>query len=223
MGEKPPFRFYTPNLAHGHGTDVLTLPQYHTVLAMRYFGGQKQFIGSKNTVVSLIDIAPTILNFLNLKSPYKMQGVSLLSLVNTSNDTLQPRPIFIETGFTLPGILSATPKAEVVLNEGISYYQVIPENGHMIINPIYAPMIIKGKNRAIISPPWMLAFYPNQNQAGKLVLINMITKEWTTNLTSKFAQQSPLRALATQLKRFYGNEINMPNLPTSNTISTNIP
>lgn len=209
---KAPFRFYSKNLAYGHGVDVLTLAQYHTLLAARYYNGKKQFVGSKKSVVSLIDITPTILDFLNIQSPYKMQGKSLLPLIDTAQEFNVSRPIFIETGFSLPTILSASPKAEEVLNQGIKYYQVIPKSGLVVVNPIYRDLIIKGKNRAVIDAPWMLAYYPNGNGTAALVLVNLRTHQWTTDMNSDFARSAPVIALAMQLKRFYGDEITLPNL-----------
>lgn len=207
-----PFRFYTSNLAYGHGIDILTLPQNHTLLAAKYYNGQKQFIGSKKSVVSLIDITPTILDFLHIQSPYNMQGKSLLPLINTNQEFTTSRSLFIESGFSLPTILSATPKAEEVLKQGIKYYQVTPSTGMLKVNPIYRDFIIKGKNRAVINAPWMLAYYPNSDKPASLVLVNIQTRQWTTDMNSEFAKSSPVIALAMQLKRFYGNEISLPNL-----------
>lgn len=207
-----PFRFYTKNLAYGHGVDVLTLPQNHTLLAVKYYNGQKQFVGRKKSIVSLIDITPTILDFLHIQSPYNMQGKSLLPLINTKQEFTTSRSLFLESGFSLPTILSATPKAEEVLDQGIKYYQVIPATGMVTVNPIYRDFIITGKNRAIINAPWMLAYYPNSDGPASLVLVNIKTRQWTTDMHSEFAKSSPVIALAMQLKRFYGDEINLPNL-----------
>jgi len=208
----PPAVFYTDKFAHGYGTDVLSLTQYHTVLAAQYFNGKKQFVGNKNSVVSLIDVTPTILDFLNIKSKYDRQGESLLPLINTRREFNLPRSIFIESGFNSPPVLSAIPKVNEVLRQGLKYYQILPDSGYLIIKPSYTNKIIASKNRAIISSPWMLAFYPHAKRPGTLVLVNLVTKQWTTDMQSDFARQSPLIALATRLKRFYGNEINMPDL-----------
>lgn len=47
----------------GHGTDVLGLPQYHSLLAFRLYGLGKQQARVVPGVVSLLDIKPTILDF----------------------------------------------------------------------------------------------------------------------------------------------------------------
>lgn len=208
-GTTPPFQFYTENLSYGHGTDVLTLEQYHIVLAARLFSNASQFVGKKTSVTSLIDIMPTVLNFLNISANKPMQGISLLPLITSSAELNQPRSVFIESEFSLPGLLSATPKAEVVLNQGIPYYEVICKTGMLTMNPVYVPMVIKGKNRAVISVPWMLAYYPHFNEPGTLVLVNLVTKQWTTDMHSAFATSAPVAGLETQLKQFYDNDITL--------------
>jgi len=207
-----PHQFYTNNLAYGHGVDVLTLPQNHVLLAAKYYNDQPQYIGKKSSVTSLVDVTPTILDFLHINSPYQMQGKSLIPLMNTNQEFSVPRSIFLESGFALPSILSSTPKAEEVLNQGIKYYSVIPETGFVAVNPTYKDFIILGKNRAVVNAPWMLAYYPNSNGAASLVLVNLQTRQWTTDMNSDFARSAPVIALAMQLKRFYGNEIALPHL-----------
>jgi hypothetical protein len=40
------------------------------------------------------------------------------------------------------------------------------------------------------------------------VLVNLQTGQWTTELNSPFATQSPAKFLKTQLQNFYGHELN---------------
>jgi arylsulfatase A-like enzyme len=52
----------------GHGTDILGLPQYHSLLAFRLYGLGEQAAGIIPGVVSLLDIKPTILALVPIAS-----------------------------------------------------------------------------------------------------------------------------------------------------------
>lgn len=208
------YRFTQLNTTVGHGTDVLSMKQYHPLLAFKIYGGPPvNQIGSRTLVTSLIDIAPTVLDYLHVANP-GMQGISLMPEITAFPQTgLGDRPLFMETEFTLPSILTADPSIASVLSQGISYYDLNLKTGILQVKPMIGKLIIKGKQRAIIQGKWMLAYYPNSTGPGTLVLVNLATKQWTLDMSDAFAQASPLPQLWQELSQFYGDEINMPALP----------
>jgi predicted RNA binding protein YcfA (HicA-like mRNA interferase family) len=209
------YRFTQLNTSVGHGTDVLSMKQYHPLLAFKIYGGPPiNQIGSRTLVTSLIDIAPTVLDYLHVANP-GMQGISLMPEITAFPQTgLGDRPLFMETEFTLPSILTADPSIASVLNQGISYYDLNLKTGILQVKPMIGKLIIKGKQRAVIQGRWMLAFYPNSKGPGTLVLVNLATKQWTLDLSDAFAQTAPLQQMWQELSNFYGDEILMPTLPT---------
>lgn len=212
------YRFTQLNTSVGHGTDVLSMKQYHPLLAFKIYGGPPvNQIGARSLVTCLIDIAPTVLDYLHIANP-GMQGISLMPEITAFPQTgLGDRPIYMETEFTLPSILTADPSIASVLSEGISYYDLNLKTGILQVKPSIAKLIIKGKQRAVIQGKWMLAFYPNSTGPGTLVLVNLQTKQWTLDMSDAFAQASPLPELWKELGDFYGNEIIMPALPPAAT------
>ena len=202
------------NTVVGHGTDVLSMKQYHPLLAFKITGpSSRNEIGKRPLIASLIDIAPTVLNYLNIANP-GMQGISLLPEITSFPQTgLGNRPLFMETEFTLPSILTADPSIESVIKQGITYYNLNTKTGILQIKPEIGRLIIKGKQRAILQGKWLLAFYPNSTGSGTLVLVDMATKAWTLDMSSTLAQTSPVNTMWQELHDFYGKEIQLPALP----------
>ncbi len=214
-------RFTKLSSAVGHGTDVLSLKQAHPLLAFKLYGAMQNQPGPRDFTASLIDISPTVLDYLHLPRT-TMQGVSLLPDITMNQATgIGDRPIFIETEFTLPSILTADPSITKVLDEGIGYYQLDKATGMLEVKPMFTRLIIKGKQRAVVQGSWMLAMYPNANKAATLVLVDLANRQWTTDLQSSFAQSSPLPQLLSELQQFYGDEVDVPTLPAAPAIAEN--
>jgi hypothetical protein len=191
----------------GHGTDILNLTQYHILFSIREFGEQIKFKpGRAGEGVSLIDIKPTVLAFLNLPIS-NVQGMSLLPwLVNPATKALSTRDFYIESGFTLPGILMADPSIKNVLEQGASYFRIDPKTGSLVTKDEFAKLIIATKQLGIIDYPWLLACYPVNNDYRILVLANMNTFQWTTDLQSNLAKQANADLMLNKLRNFYGAE-----------------
>jgi hypothetical protein len=207
-------RFTALRSTIGHGTDVLSLKQYHPLLSFKFYGTPTNQVGSRQPIVALIDIAPTVLDYLHVANP-GMDGMSLLPEITASPNTgLGNRPFFMETEFTLPSVLTADPSITKVLDEGLGYYQLNPKTGILEVKPLFTRLIIKGKQRAVLQGHWMLAMYPNPNKPATLVLVNLKTLQWTTDMQSEFARNSPLVTLWSELDKFYSDEVAVPALPT---------
>lgn len=211
MGAAPLPHFYPPSdypettdQAGGHGTDVLGLPQYHSLLAFTLYGLGRHERKTIQGVVSLLDIKPTILE-LALKQPSETSLASLVSGAQAQVPT--GRHIFLESDFSPSSIRTVYPETQKVLLEGVQLFQVDPISLRLTIKDQMMQMIIASKQYADIYNGWMLALYPQNKNQRMPILINLETGQWTNNLSSPFAMNSPAVTMLAALKAFYGNEI----------------
>jgi hypothetical protein len=109
---------------NGHGTHASVPAQYRVLLAMQaYQGGRATLSASQLPVagtVGLVDILPTVLDYLKLPPESALDGQSLLQAGATERD------FFVESGFSVPAILTVNPSARDALQQGIGYYRVRP-------------------------------------------------------------------------------------------------
>lgn len=84
----------------GHGSDVLDSGQYHVPLLFRFYGESPHPIQPKkmSALVSLTDIAPTVLNLLGV-SDHHLDGQSLLPAMR--GEPLLKRVVFTQTGMAI--------------------------------------------------------------------------------------------------------------------------
>lgn len=206
--------------SYGQGTDILSLKQYHILLAFKGYGVniQKQSIENPS---SLLDIAPTILNYLNL-SPIKNSDGFILG------ETKPNKPIFLETGYSISEIETDKISVAKVIKKSSDTYKINPNNGLLYVNPLAEKAILKNKQRAILFNNWLLAKYPENisqkltpkpDAPGRLtlvsnkipsfyVLINLNDRQWTTDLTSTLAKKAPIKELLERFNNFYSDETN---------------
>jgi hypothetical protein len=176
---------------------------------------------------SLLDIAPTIIDWLNFAPLRAIDGVSLRPHFS-HQDKLQspPRALFMETGDSLTEIETDHIYIEKVLKHEIGIYTINTLNGFLMMNPLAETSLLKDKQRAIMWNDWLLARYPakikmelvNANKKNKsnlistiapayFVLANIKTGQWTIGLSSPFAKTAPVYELMQQLKNFYADEV----------------
>ena len=219
-------QLYTINTAYGQGTDVLSLKQYHTLLAFKGFGLTWP-VKRIQTMSALLDIAPTLLDFLHFPPLPHADGISWKNvLTSTQQLNLPARPLYIETGDKISEIETDKIVVDKVLKKRIQYYQM---DKHGLLHLIAAAetSLISNKQRAILWDNWLLARYPAEEREklvpivpGKpalkfstyttkpyYVLVNLKTEQWTIGLSSSFAKTAPTRQLMKKLHDFYGKEI----------------
>lgn len=206
-------QFYPPSLDHekvnqsvGHGTDVLGLPQYHSLLAFRFYGLERQQARVVPGVVSLVEIKATILELLGIGAKEKkFKQRSLAAIVTGKQKTLtQKTHIFLESDYTPSAIRTVYPETRDVLLEGIQLFQIDPITTRLTVKDSMGEMIIKSKQYADIYGEWMLAIYPINKRTHMPILINLVTGAWTNDLTSAFAQHSPVSSMLVALQRYQG-------------------
>lgn len=186
---------YSLNTAYGQGTDVLSLKQYHVLLAFKYFnlapfslreaGGGSRVCSTVSKCwvphsvpyrSSLLDIAPTLLGLLKQPPLKSIDGTSLEPYIfNYQKEKPVQRSFFLETGHSLSEIETNEIKVEKVLKKTIDLYQLNPKNGYVFVKPTAEKAIIEGKQRAVLLGDWILARYP-ASQRMKLTRSNLRSK-----------------------------------------------
>lgn len=225
-GKKNVPLFYPPVLDHeginqsaGHGTDVLGLTQYHTLLAFKLYGIAHQQNQMIPGLVSLIDIKPTLLSFLGINFAH-LTGESLVAQILGKRSRVDKlRHIFIESDFSPEAIRTVYPDTRKVMLEGIQLFQIDPQTTRLVVKATMGEMIIHSKQFADIYREWMLALYPQNERYRMPILINLVSGEWTNDLNSIFALQSPAKEMLKALKLFYGNEINAVQMSDKETLT----
>lgn len=210
---KLPTNFYPPMLDNegmdqsaGHGTDVLGLSQYYSLLAFKFYG-QNQAVKIVPQPVSLLDIKPTLLALIGSQFTSDT-GVSLLSLIKSKNlPPMTTRHIFLESDFSPKAVRTIYPQVREVLLEGIHLFEVNPKTLRLNIKPNMEEMIIQSKQYADVYGDWVLAFYPQTNETMMPILVHLPTGKWTNDLHSSFAKQSPVQLMLTQMLSHYKKEI----------------
>lgn len=205
--------FYPPSLddeavnqSAGHGTDVLGLPQYHTLLAFKFYGLDGQVSRVVPGVVSLLDIKSTVLDLLHLKHD-KNNGESLAAVVLNKSNNITHQHVFLESDYSPAAIRTVYPDIHQAMLEGIDLFEINAKTTRLTVKPSMAEKIIISKQLAVIDGEWMLALYP-QNKATRMpILVNLVTGEWTNDMDTVFAQHSPAATMLQSLRQFYGDEI----------------
>ncbi len=206
--------FYPPSAMHeqvdmsgGHGTDVLGLSQYHTVLAFQTFGIKPNQVKTVTGVVSLMDIKPTLLDYLDL--PFgRSNGDSLEDYVfGQKNYVNTVQDFFTESDFSPEAIRSVHPEQRRVLFEGIDYFRIDPLSARVVVRDSMLKMIISSKQYADYYGQWVLALYPQNNKPMMPVLVDLKTGYWTNDLNSNFAKQSPANHMLIAMKHFFGKDV----------------
>ncbi|HVY53660.1 MAG TPA: sulfatase-like hydrolase/transferase, partial [Gammaproteobacteria bacterium] len=219
--DSDPYRLDT---AYGQGTDVLSLKQHHIILAFKQFG-RKNFIREINVASTLLDIAPTILDFLNLAPLAKIDGLSLKASLLNKSLNLPVRPIFLETDYSIDALEQSHIDINQVVQRSINLYDIDPLTGYLFVKPKVQQALLDSKQRALLWGDWLLARYPvslrqimrravqqawqvnTVEQPAYYVLANLKTGEWAVGLDSALTKKAPTKDLLELFNNFYGSEI----------------
>jgi arylsulfatase A-like enzyme len=189
----------------GHGTDILSFVQYNNLLAVQTIGFTHTTTQQVKTLVSLIDIKPTILELLNLPAS-TTDGQSLLPYLQGKKDTDTARLLFAETGFTPMTLLAKKMNVAIAITSIANMFNINPITSIITVKPESLKKIIKQKQRAVYYRNWVLALLPTNTQ-NLPILINRNTQEWTDDLSTDFAQKSPANMLLLAMQKMYAKEM----------------
>ncbi len=218
---------YSINTSFGQGTDVLSLQQYHTLLAFQGFGVNLPH-RDIDTPTSLLNLAPTILDWLHLPPLPQSDGVAMRAVFTPTVAVNWQRPQFWETGDKFGAIETDKINIEKVLEARVSMYAIDPKSGLLYLRPVYEQSLIQNKQRSIWLGDWMLARMPPHvevrylpespgseilkptptNMPAQYILVNLKTGKWGIGLNSPLAKQAPIALLYQKLREFYGAELN---------------
>ncbi len=212
------------NTSYGQGSDILSIKQNHTLLAIHNTDNSMPH-QEINTPVALFDLAPTILDVLHVKPLTNIDGVSLMPLITHQNTASWQRSFFFETGYTITEIETNSIEVNKVIQQSAAAYVIQPHTGFLYMKPEVETSIIKNKQRSILMGDWYLAHYPASTRAklqfdkknngtltgytlpGYYVLVNVKTGLWTIGLNNTFAKQAPVTEMLKVFNTFYRNEI----------------
>ena len=115
------------NKSAGHGSDLLSPAQYHCVLGFQihdhdHIINQAHKITSR---VALLDITPTLVDYLNIKQAQVMDGISLLPAIQDHTQELPKRAFILESGMFPNQFLSAEQARQL----GQKIFRVTPRQG----------------------------------------------------------------------------------------------
>lgn len=196
------------NQSIGHGTDILSFSQYHSLLAFQFFGLNRNKVQIFPPKVSLLDIHPSILDFLKIKTS-ATDGVSLTSLILGKKNQIKETDFFMETDFSPQSIHSVHPETRKLLFEGINFFRVDPFSTRLTVKQDMGKLIISSKQYADVYQNWILALYPRTHKKMQPILVNLVTGEWTDRLNLPFAKKAPVEHMLNKLKDFYKEDINI--------------
>jgi hypothetical protein len=203
--------------AYGHGQSVLSLSQYHVLLGFRTFGTRSKF-GTDGRdfsyATTVEDIAPTILEFLNIGGdPLSASGQSLLHLLESGQLDARDEPDrirFTETDLrVLPGPGGAVDE-DGTARQNSAFFEVDPTTARLHIRPEYAPLATAFKERAAFTRNQLLAAIPAGPFAHQYVYLDFEARHGRLLLVRPDDSEPVAQRLWDGLAAHYGDELKRP-------------
>lgn len=192
----------------GHGSDLLSSAQYHCLLAFQIYRNHRLITSARSIAdrVALIDIAPTIEDFLNIPADGAVDGISLLDAIRDAHPILPHRRFFLESGM-LPNQFLSREKAKAL---GQQYFTITPQ-GQLQLNSGQLAALDAMKLYAVLDGNWLLALYPDDD--GSIPVIMRLTDYfWVDDLNTAFAEHAPAGSMFEELKRFYAMDFQLKRM-----------
>jgi hypothetical protein len=150
-------------MVYGHGTNVLAADQYDVLLAVRSFGAAVPQLSDRRLVtapVSLEDVAPTVVDVLNIGANETFDGQSLLPLLTATSSGAPGRARFIETEFNPPGFdMNELMRASELENAAKSY-RIDPVTDRVLVREENIADILASRQYAVLRDGNLLASLP---------------------------------------------------------------
>ena len=148
----------------GHGTHVFSSDQYHVVLGMRAYGNRLLPEGSGAVLdmpVSLEDIAPTVLDLLDLDADQVFDGRTLLPhLIDDTGAIAGERVRFLETEFNPSGISPELVMTASAISTAVDKYVVDPDTDRVLVRPQFVDEMLATRQYAAESRGRIFASIP---------------------------------------------------------------
>jgi arylsulfatase A-like enzyme len=217
---------YGIDTSFGYGGDLLSPKQNQTLFAFRVYGANTLKPHLVTDRVLLLDLAPTLLDWLHLPPLQHADGISLAAyLTDPAAHAANERLLFLESGYSLPEIQQDGILIDKVIARSINLFQIDSKTGLVSMLPDAEKLSIANKQRGVLQGDWLLVYYPASAKYKMVmsanrqihyepyialpyaVLVNLKTLQWTVDLTGPFAATAPLSALTQALNQFYGDEM----------------
>lgn len=157
----------------GHGTSVLSPQQYRVVLGMRPFGHS---FDSKywqpraiDVPVTLTDVAPTLLDLLNIPSDDPSDGRSLVGLLAndpTASESFDERMRFTESEFNPRGFQPGAMLTLSALAAIMTFYELDPETDRVLVKQERLPAVLNDRQYAVLRGNDIVAALPTEEKTG---------------------------------------------------------
>lgn len=193
-------RVYVGDTSYGHGTDPANLAQHHMLLAMRGYGQSALDAGYRDTIVSAMDIAPTLLSMLDIQPNEPMQGIPLA--IRNKPAPPEPRTVYLESGFNFPGLASGNMDLAAYLAEAASWYR-IRQNGRLVLREERLPRAYRLKYRVAYNGDYLIGEYTDFERGHVIVYAIDATTGEEYKIDAKSLQRPRFRALARNFCRHY--------------------
>jgi hypothetical protein len=160
----------------GHGTHVFSRDQYNVVLGLSSFGNDllPNFAPAVlDTPVSLEDLAPTVLDLLELDQDLSFDGQSLLPLVRNdeaSAERTSERIRFLETEFNPSGISPELIMTTSALTSAADKYEVDPITDRILVRREFVDEILSMRQYAAELNGRILATVPASDYREQHIL-----------------------------------------------------
>jgi len=115
---------------------------------------------------------------------------------------VEPRFLFMETGFTILEITKAEINEARVMEQSMGSYRV-DKAGNLVVRDQWYPFIMNSKHRAVLYGDWQLSLVPSM--AEYPVLTNIKTKQWWP-LYLYDGDSAPWREMMTAMCQHYEND-----------------
>jgi len=153
----------------GHGTHVFSADQYNVILGMRTYGNDLIASGRGEVFsvpVTLEDLAPTILDILDLNENQSFDGQSLLPFLNNQGQVsteIANRIRFLETEFNPPGISPGTMLTSSAIDKAADKYRIDPDSNLVHVRAEFLDEILAKRQYAAELDRTILATLPAAN------------------------------------------------------------
>lgn len=202
----------------GHGNSVLSLHQFQVLLAARGFGPQESRIGKgqSSAPVTLVDLAPTVLEAVGVLPESQLDGDSLLPILRRNGQAEQAfmaRPRFTETGITA----TLTPAGDVdevaTVRSAADFYRMNNQNGRLEVREERLKNLLADKERAVTIGSLLLAAVPPSNSIGPRYIAMDLRGGLPTLLVKPPTEDSDAKWLPLwmAIHDHYGDELPLPS------------
>jgi arylsulfatase A-like enzyme len=154
----------------GHGSTVLTAHQYKVVLGIRAFGAAVGKLPAARRIsapVSVMDIAPTLVQLAAVSTSTPYDGQSLVPLMTAESVPAQfvHRVRFTETEFTPVGVASPSGKVSASgIAEAARMYSIDPVTDRVTVRRENLHPMLGVRQYAAIGDEWMLVAVPFRSE-----------------------------------------------------------